>query len=80
MRCEELAERLTDLMEGTLADDVEAAALEHLATCDSCEQVLADTEAAVALARDHGRIELDDTARRRLLDAIVGDLDGAGPA
>jgi len=42
MQCESLAEQLTDLMEGLLDEQTEAAALEHLASCSSCEQVLAE--------------------------------------
>lgn len=74
MRCEDLAAQLTDLMEGTLPVEVEEAALEHLATCGACEQVLAETEAAVALVGEHGRVGIDDGARDRMLGAIVADL------
>ena len=46
MRCEDLAERLTALMEGTLDPRDEEVALDHLSSCPSCERVLADTRAA----------------------------------
>ncbi len=74
MRCEDMAERLTDLMEGRLDPDEEAAALAHLAGCVHCETVLADTRDAVQLAQDHGRVELADEDRARMLDSIVGQL------
>lgn len=74
MRCDELAAQLTDLMEGTLPADVEGAALEHLASCEACVAVLAETEAAVALVGEHGRVAPDEQARARMLAAIVADL------
>lgn len=73
MECEELAENLTELMEGTLEESVEAAALDHLATCPACERVLAGTRTTVELLADHGRAELDAETRARLLGAIVED-------
>jgi len=80
MRCEDMAERLTDLMEGQLDPDEEAAALEHLAGCTHCETVLAETRDAVQLAQDHGRVELADEDRARMLDSIVGQLAAPGDA
>lgn len=80
MRCEDMAERLTDLMEGQLDPDEEAAALEHLAGCVHCETVLAETRDAVQSARDHGRAELADEDRARMLDSIVRQLASPGDA
>ena len=78
--CELMAEMLTDLMEGDLPAEIEAAALDHLASCRACETVLADTRAVQNLARDHGRIELDPDDRDRMLGAILAEVDGApGP-
>ena len=74
MRCDDLAARLTDFMEGDLAPADEAAALDHLATCERCEEVLADTRAAVELARNHGRPTIDDDDRDRLFDNIATRL------
>lgn len=70
MNCESLAERLTELMEGELNESEEAAALEHLATCNSCEQVLAETREVLELAKAHGRTELTNADRERMLKAI----------
>lgn len=79
MDCEQLADRLTDLMEGDLDETDETAALEHLASCERCEAVLAGTHAAADLARKHGRIELSDADRDRMLGAVFTDIeDGAG--
>lgn len=79
MRCEELAEQLTELMEGELPADVEASALEHLASCESCERVLAETELVVQLTHDHGRLEVDDDDRRRLFGTISSEIRARGP-
>ena len=78
MRCEDVAEQLTELMEGSLPADVEASALEHLASCDSCERVLAETELVVRLTHDHGRLEVDDDDRHRLFGAISAEVRARG--
>lgn len=71
MECSEVAERLTDLMEGDLSEEEEAAALAHLASCPSCEAVLAETRDVERLARDHGRVELTAEDRERMLSSVV---------
>lgn len=75
MDCTEMAERLTDLMEGDLEAEVEAAALEHLATCSACETVLSETQDVVSLARDHGRSDLSEGSRSRLWNKVLGDVE-----
>ena len=75
MDCTEMAERLTDLMEGDLEADVEAAALEHLATCSACETVLSETQDVVSLARNHGRPDLSKDSRSRLWNKVLGDAE-----
>lgn len=76
MECEDLAERLTDFLEGDLEEPEEAAAIEHLATCSACEVVLADTRSAVELARDHGRAPLSSPDRDRMWDRISDEVAG----
>ncbi len=71
MTCDELAARLTEFIEGVLPDDVEAAALEHLATCPSCERVLGATRDVMRLGRRHGRVVLDGDQRAALLGRIA---------
>lgn len=76
VECEDLAEMLTDLLEGDVNDDDEAAALEHLASCKSCEQVLGGTRDVIDLAREHGRVTLDPYDRERIfreLNAKIPD-------
>jgi anti-sigma factor RsiW len=73
MRCADLAERLTEFMEGELSPDEESAALEHLASCEHCETVLSETRDVVNLARDHGRPELTEPDRARMLDSITSE-------
>lgn len=74
MRCEEVAERLTDLLEGDLDEQDESAALEHISSCPSCEVVLSSTQEVTKLARDHGRVSLTDEDRRRMFGSLVRDL------
>lgn len=77
MECAELAERLTDLMEGELEAEEEAAALDHLATCSSCETVLAETQDVIGLARDHGRAKLSEDGRAELWTRVLGEAEGS---
>ena len=77
MQCDDVAERLTDLMEGEFGDEEEAEALEHLASCERCEQVLAETRDVVRLVQDHGRPELDDTARIRMFSALASAIEAS---
>ncbi len=75
MECEELAEKLTDMMEGDLAEEDEAAALEHLASCSRCEAVLAETDHVVALARDHGRVGLTQEDKDRMQSTLLASVE-----
>ena len=75
MRCEQMAEHLTDLMEGNLAEEEEAAALEHLASCPACETVLAETRDVIELVGDHGRVPLSDEDKARMFGAISDAME-----
>ena len=80
MTCDEMAANLTDFLEGDLAPDMEAVALEHLATCDDCTRVLNTTRAVTQIARDHGRVELSPVEHRHLLAAVLESLDDVSRA
>ncbi|MGD9793235.1 MAG: hypothetical protein AB7V43_07115 [Acidimicrobiia bacterium] len=73
MECADLAAHLTEFLEGDLDDDMEAAALDHLASCEQCEVVLAQTRMVIDLSGRHGRAVLERSERdallRRILDA-----------
>lgn len=71
MNCDDMAAGLTDLLEGDLDAATEAAALDHLATCPNCEQVLRRTEDLRARSRHHGTEALDASDRDRLLDGVL---------
>lgn len=74
MRCEDVFDNLTDLLDGALPADVEAAALEHLATCERCEMTLAETRSLLDLAADDRPVELDRPTRDSLLARIVDEV------
>ncbi len=74
MECEDLAEMLTDLLEGDVDADQEAAALAHLASCDSCERVLAGTREVIEIAHEHGRVALEPGDRERMFREIKVQL------
>ncbi len=71
MNCAQVEANLTEFLEGTLDPEVEAAAVEHLASCERCEQVLAQTRSVIALAAEHGRVRLADDERESLLERIM---------
>jgi len=70
MECDDLAELLTDLLEGDVEPAVEEAALAHLASCEECERVLAGTRSVIDLAREHGRVDLEPEDRQRMFRAL----------
>jgi len=69
MKCADLAANLTEFLEGGL--DAEAEALEHLASCDRCEMVLAQTRSVLDLSSRHGRLSLEPAERADLLERIL---------
>ncbi len=71
MTCDDLAERLTDFLEGELDDAQTDAAIEHVASCPRCETVLADTKLVIDAGRRHGRLHLDSDHQSELLASIL---------
>lgn len=75
MNCETLAAHLTDFLEGDLSEEEEMAALEHLASCNACEIVLAETRGVTYLVREIGRAPLSEEDRSRMLFGLLRELD-----
>ncbi len=73
MECADLEANLSDFLDGVLGADAEAAALEHLATSEHCETILAQTRSVISLANRHGRVELAPGERDELLRRILTD-------
>ena len=73
MDCAELAAHLVEFLEGELDPDSEAAALDHVASCEQCEIVLAQTRSVIDLTRRHGRVTLEPHERHQLLGRIMAD-------
>lgn len=71
MKCTELAAQLTDFIDGNLMPDVQAAALEHLATCTQCETVLAGTRALMGVAVQHGKFQLSSRERQTIINRVL---------
>ena len=57
---------------------VEAAAVEHVATCERCQAVLSGTQAVIAVAPAAARLSLPPADRDALLQRILSSLDGSG--
>jgi predicted anti-sigma-YlaC factor YlaD len=66
LTCDQLDALLPELFDGRLAPEVEAAALQHLATCSECRIVVDDLERVGEMYREHGRLTLPDDARARI--------------
>lgn len=75
LTCDQLDALLPEFFDGALDAADEAAAAEHLATCDACRMVVNDLDRVGELAREHGRVQLPPEARARIrsmLDAVNG--------
>ena len=73
MECADLAANLTEFLEGELDAEMEAAALEHLSSCEQCELVLAQTRTVVDLSGRHGRVVLEPVAPAEVFGRIQRD-------
>lgn len=74
MNCAELAEQLTEFLEGELTADAELQALEHLATCERCETVLNQTRQTIGLVNRHGSETLEPNRRNELFISLLTRL------
>lgn len=75
LTCDQLDAMLPEFFDGALDATDEAAASEHLATCDACRIVVHDLGRVGELAREHGRLQLSPEVRTRIqsmLDALNG--------
>lgn len=68
--CDELDTLLPEFFDGALDTTQEAAAAEHLATCDQCRLQVSELEGVGELYRRHGRLTLPDDARQRIKRAL----------
>jgi anti-sigma factor RsiW len=75
MTCDELDTLLSEFFDGSLDEAQEAAAGEHLATCDQCRLQVSELEGVGELYRRHGRLTLPDNARDRIKRALGVDAD-----
>lgn len=66
---------ITELLEGELDSSTERQALEHLATCSRCAQVLASTRQVVMLTKQHGAAPWPVSCRDRVLGSLLSALD-----
>ncbi len=74
MNCAELAEQLTEFLEGELTADAELQALEHLATCGRCEMVFNQTRQTIGLVNRHGSETLAPNRREEILNSLLTKL------
>ena len=68
LACIELVELLTDLLDGALPPDVEAAVRAHLDGCEGCAEALAQWQATIdAIGRSASFDDLEPERRAELL-------------
>ncbi len=68
MSCDELYERLTDYVDGTLQGDVCRDVEQHLAECHDCQHVRQDLEDLARLCRQSSAAPaMPDVLRQRIL-------------
>jgi len=70
MTCDELDALLPEFMDGSLTEGQQAAAAEHLATCNQCRIEVSELEGVGELYRTHGRLQLPEESRRRIAEAL----------
>ncbi|MEA1902893.1 MAG: zf-HC2 domain-containing protein [Actinomycetota bacterium] len=75
LTCDELDVLLPEFLDGTLTQDQEGAAAEHLATCDQCRLQVSELEGVGDLYRRHGKLTLPDDARQRIRNALGVDKE-----
>ena len=74
LTCDELDAMLPEFLDGSVTEDEEALAAEHLATCQECTAELNELAGVTKLYREHGTMRLPEKARRRISQAL--GLDG----
>jgi len=66
MTCDDLDALLPEFLDGHITDEQRDAALEHLATCESCRLVVDDLATVNRLYQEHGRLHITPEARERI--------------
>lgn len=66
LTCAQLDALLPDVFAGDLAPATEAAAAQHLATCNECRLTVSDLEQVGDLGRRHGKLELPAETKARI--------------
>ena len=74
LNCDQLAARMSDLIDGPEDEQLQSEAAEHLATCDACRLVVDEVGEVRRLTRERGRLYLPAEARDRIRGAL-GDAD-----
>ncbi len=74
LRCVDLEPLLTDFLEGDLSPEVEAEALEHVASCPACDLYLAEYTETIELISEWGGEVLPAETTERILAAVFERL------
>ncbi len=73
VNCDQLAGLLPEFFDGELSAEQSDAAIDHLATCESCRLTVDELEGVRTLASEHGRLELPPASKERIRRSL--DLD-----
>lgn len=74
LSCDDLDAMLPEFLDGSVSENQESAAAEHLATCAACTAELNELHGVTKLYREHGTMKLPDDARERIAERL-GILD-----
>ena len=72
LTCQELAELVSDYIEGVLAPPLQDEIVAHLAECGDCTAYVEQVRTTIAVAGEIGNAEVDPPAHAALLDLFRG--------
>jgi len=67
LTCNQLLEHLSDYIDGTLSDELVAAAQDHLLTCTNCHRVLSSTQQTILLYREQQHAQTMPSTRQQAI-------------
>lgn len=70
LSCNDLDAMLPEFLDGSITEEEETLAAEHLATCAECSIELNELQGVTELYQEHGTLKLPDEARERISRAL----------
>lgn len=70
LSCSDLDAMLPEFLDGSVTEEEEALAAEHLATCEACSLELHELRGVTKLYREYGTFQLPHDAKTRIAHAL----------